>query len=371
MSFTIIAVLLLAPAPPLPKVGAQGGDPRRKTTPARTKATTPKRTQPKKARVARQSSAETEDGEEVDERTYWEMIRSSTDPEDFKAYLKDYPGGWFAGKARAILRALERGETATASLRPRPHPARPPGARYSVNIEYVSIPAGSFMMGSELNVTEQPLHEVTFREGFYMSKHEVTQGQWKVVMGSNPSGWNKGDNLNLPVETVTWDDAQEFIRRLNAQNDGFEYRLPSEAEWEYAARAGTTTEFAFGSSLSSEQANFDGRSPFGGAAPGIYREKTTPVGSFAPNAWGLYDMHGNVHEWVEDPWHPNYEGAPMDGSAWITGGDTKLRLLRGGGWNSFGKNCLSATRYRVVSTDADYNIGFRVVRVKRADVVTQ
>ncbi|MGH9847208.1 MAG: SUMF1/EgtB/PvdO family nonheme iron enzyme, partial [Blastocatellia bacterium] len=230
-----------------------------------------------------------------------------------------------------------------------------------VKLEMIRVPAGSFQMGSPENEPERasdegPQHRVTV-SGFSIGKFEVTQAQWKAVMGSNPSNF-KGDNL--PVENVSWNDAKEFCRKLS-QLTGKQYRLPTEAEWEYAARAGTTTPFAFGSSLSSQQANFDGNSPYGGAAKGVYRQKTMPVGSFAANAFQLHDMHGNVWEWCEDVWHENYNGAPSDGSSWLSGGDSSSRVLRGGSWYNDGWLCRSAVRGRGGPGDRNGNIGFRVV----------
>jgi formylglycine-generating enzyme required for sulfatase activity len=227
----------------------------------------------------------------------------------------------------------------------------------------VLIPAGTFMMGSPdiVGGNEHPQHQVTMRS-FYMGKYEVTQAQYRAVMGTK-SGF-KGDNL--PVD-VSWDDAVEFCRRLS-QMTGREYRLPSEAEWEYACRAGTTTDFAFGNSLSSEQANFDGTLSYRGAAKGVYRRKTTPVGSFQPNAWGLYDMHGNVEEWCQDWYHEGYNGAPADGSAWESGGEP-YRVLRGGGWNNDAYFLRSTARVRFVSGfyyEKYASAGFRVVAVVRS-----
>ncbi|MBK9316479.1 MAG: SUMF1/EgtB/PvdO family nonheme iron enzyme [Acidobacteria bacterium] len=191
----------------------------------------------------------------------------------------------------------------------------------SVKLEMVAIQGGSFMMGSDKDKDAQPIHEVTLKP-FYIGKYEVTQAQWKAVMGdsTNPASF-KGDTM--PVETVSWDDAIAFCKKLS-EITGNEYRLPTEAEWEYAARAGSTDDYCFGNdtNLLGEFAwyneNSDGR--------------THPVGHKKPNAWGLYDMHGNVWEWCEDFYHENYEGAPIDGSAWVTNGDSKYRLLRGGSW---------------------------------------
>ncbi len=226
------------------------------------------------------------------------------------------------------------------------------------------IPAGSFTMGSDHSeedseeADERPVHQVTFKYSFYMGKYEVTQAQYRTVMGTNPSGC-KGDAL--PVERVMWPQALEFTRRLNARNDGYSYRLPSEAEWEYACRAGTTTDFAFGPSLSSLQANFDGTEPFGGAPKAINRSQTITVGSFAPNAWGLHDMHGNVMEWCMDAYHHSYEGAPQDGSAWVTGGEKGVRVLRGGSWFDSANQLRSPSREVLSAIICDDSIGFRVV----------
>jgi formylglycine-generating enzyme required for sulfatase activity len=182
-------------------------------------------------------------------------------------------------------------------------------------------------------------------------------------MGNNPSYFKNCDDC--PVEGVSWYDAQEFIKKLNALNDGFTYRLPSEAEWEYACRAGTKTVFSFGDSLSSTQANFNGNYPYGSAPEGKYLGKTTPVGSYQPNAFGLYDMHGNVLEWCEDIYADSYKGLPTDGSANVSKEDSSLRVLRGGSWSLKGWFLRSAYRLGVpadVRIDFD---GFRVVASAR------
>ncbi len=166
------------------------------------------------------------------------------------------------------------------------------------------------------------------------------------------------------MENVSWNDAVEFCRKLS-QMTGREYRLPTEAEWEYACRAGTTTPFAFGAGLSSEQANFDGNYPSGGAPKGVYRQQTTRVGSFQPNGFGLYDMHGNAWEWCEDVYHVNYNGAPTDGSAWLNGGESNRRVLRGGSWYSYADFLRSALRVRYAPSNRYDAFGFRVVAVAR------
>lgn len=196
-----------------------------------------------------------------------------------------------------------------------------PPRRVAPEIEMVYVQGGAFLMGSPENETGRTVDEGPQRRvsvpGFYIGKYEVTQAQWRAVMGNNPSSF-KGDNR--PVENVSWNDAQEFCRKLS-QMTGKTYRLPSEAEWEYAARAGTTGPYA---------GNLD--------AMGWYEKnsggKTQPVGQKQANAWGLFDMHGNVWEWCEDFWHANYNGAPTDGSAWLSGGDSRYRVLRGGSWFS-------------------------------------
>ena len=236
-------------------------------------------------------------------------------------------------------------------------------------LEMIAIPSGTFTMGapkkeSESRDSERPTHEVTV-QSFYMGRHQVTQAQWKVVAGYpqidrplNPDPSNfKGDRL--PVEKVDWDDAQEFCNRLSAHT-GKTYRLPSEAEWEYACRAGTTTAFHFGETIAPELANYRGISTYNGPR-GEYRKKTIEVGSFPANAWGLHDMHGNVWEWCEDDWHFNYDRAPDDGSAWVES-DRKSTywLLRGGSWNSIPVNCRSAFRLNHTRDHRNYNVGFRV-----------
>jgi formylglycine-generating enzyme required for sulfatase activity len=248
-----------------------------------------------------------------------------------------------------------------------------------VTLEMVYIPAGTFLMGAAPNEAkaqpnEYPQHQVTLKS-FCMGKYPVTQAQWQALMGDNPSRF-KGEKR--PVENVSWDDAKVFCDRLS-QHTGQTFRLPSEAEWEYACRAGTTTPFYFGETITPDLVNYDGDNPYGEAPKGKYREETTPVGSFPPNAFGLYDMHGNVWEWCEDVWHGNYEGAPMDGSVWGVkevkkeGGflsslfgkgekEDAYRLLRGGSWNAYAVWCRAAHRLRYTPDFRNHRIGLRVVR---------
>ena len=245
-----------------------------------------------------------------------------------------------------------------------------------VHLDMVLIPAGSFVMGSPEDESgrrdsEGPQHEVIL-PSFYMGRYPVTQEQWRIVAGwprcqidLNPDPSNFNGDLK-PVERVSWNEAVEFCARLRVQT-GRHYRLPSEAEWEYACRAGTTTPFAFGQSINPDIVNYDGNHPYANANEGIYRQQTTEVGSLPyANNFGLADMHGNVREWVEDIWHDNYEGAPTDGSAWLTGGDSTFRVLRGGSWYSYGDSCRSAVRLNRTPDTRDYYLGFRVVVGERA-----
>jgi formylglycine-generating enzyme required for sulfatase activity len=224
-----------------------------------------------------------------------------------------------------------------------------------LGMEFVLIPAGEFEMGSPLHEADRcsaegPVHHVNIEKPFYMGRYEVSQKQWREIMGDNPSDF-KGDNL--PVEQVTWVDVQEFIKKLNEKEGTDKYRLPSEAEWEYACRAGTTTRYSFGDSESKlgEYAWYWDNSG----------SKTHPVGQKKHNSWGLYDMHGNVWEWVQDRWHDNYDGAPADGSAWESGNDA-FRVFRGGCWFDDAGFCRSADRYRGDPRNRIYNLGFRLLK---------
>ena len=179
-----------------------------------------------------------------------------------------------------------------------------------------------------------------------MGKYPVTQAQWQAVMGNNPSRF-KGEKR--PVEEVNWHQAKEFCQRLSELTNRI-YRLPSEAEWEYACRAGTKTPYHFGETLTKDLANYYGSNA----------NKTTPVGNFPANEFGLRDMHGNVWEWCEDTWHDNYKDAPNDGSAWLEG-ESRSKVIRGGSWVYNPINCRSASRDVNIPEYDNFNIGFRVV----------
>ena len=250
-----------------------------------------------------------------------------------------------------------------------------------VRLEMVSIPGGSFTMGSPENELERyehegPQHQVAV-PAFSMGKYQVTQAQWQAVatlpqiereLNPNPSRFKGNDR---PVERVSWLDAVEFCARLS-QKSGRQYRLPSEAEWEYACRAGTKTPFHFGGTINIDLANYRGTDltignttysgAYGKGLKGKYRQETMPVGHFkVANAFGLYDMHGNVWEWCTDSWHEDYQGAPTDGSAWIFSIESNFKVRRGGSWFNFPRSCRSASRVRYGHDYASRDVGFRVV----------
>ncbi len=278
-----------------------------------------------------------------------------------RLHYVDFTASFDAGMS-ALQKALEVDEVVidppvsspvvTNPLQPKP--AGKPHQHFTeslpggVRLDMVAIPGGSFMMGSKTFGSSQPIHGVTLKP-FFIGKYPVTQAQWKAVMGNNPSHF-KGDDL--PVERVSWDDAREFCRKLS-QMAGKEYRLPSEAEWEFAARAGSPGDYCFGNdeSLLPGYAWFERNS--GG--------KTHSVGQKKPNNWGLHDVHGNVWEWCEDGWHDNYEGAPADGSAWVDGGDQSYRHLRGGSWGDSQDGARAVSRDYYDPNSRSFGIGFRVV----------
>jgi formylglycine-generating enzyme required for sulfatase activity len=225
-----------------------------------------------------------------------------------------------------------------------------------VTVDMVKIPGGTFQMGSNEHESEQPLHTVMVAP-FWMGKYSVTQAQYESVMEKNPS---KSKGAKRPVETVSWHNAVEFCKRLS-QKTGQNYRLPSEAEWEYACRAGTTTPFHFGTTLTTDLANYTGNHSYSTVEVEKYLKETTEVGTFLPNNFGVYDMHGNVWEWCEDNWHRDYQEAPHDGSAWVNKGDDDYRRVRGGSWSSRQWSCRSAYRYYSRPYSSGSDIGFRVV----------
>jgi formylglycine-generating enzyme required for sulfatase activity len=282
----------------------------------------------------------------------------------FDAALRQKPGD------EAAQQAMKQAQVAQAK------PA--PEITNSIGMKLKLIPSGKFLMGSSekeegRSSDEGPQREVQISRPFYLGIYPVTQKEYREVMGENPSyfsaqGGGKdavaGMNTDrYPVERVSWDDAVEFCDKLSARPEekaaGRVYRLPTEAEWEYACRAGTDTPFWWGKSASSEQANFDGNFPYGGAEKGPYLKRTCPVGSYKPNPWGLYDMGGNVWQWCHDWYGKDYykEGVNKDPQSPENG---NLRVLRGGSWDDLGRSCRAACRGRYVPGGRVNVRGFRV-----------
>ena len=264
----------------------------------------------------------------------------------------------------------------------------------NIGLDMMLIPSGSFMMGQSEEekkelirlvgeedyqryyARELPRHSVTV-PSFFMGKYAITQAQWRIVATDYPKVTQELDpdpskfqGDTLPVENVSWDDAQEFCARLSKHTNRT-YRLPSEAEWEYACRAGTTTPFHFGETIDATLANYCAHDreidkkicpgTYDRGILGEYREKTTEVGTFSANSFGLYDMHGNILEWCEDDWHSNYEDAPDDGSAWVESDSKNAgKLLRSGSWYNTPVNCRSANRNDDARDHRFDVVGFRV-----------
>lgn len=260
----------------------------------------------------------------------------------------------------AATQAAERSrvtEGAKPALPPSTQPAPSPpvtpekATRTSLGVELVLIQPGEFTMGANdgsADNDEKPPHKVRISKPFYLGKYEVTQAQWQAIMGNNPSS-SKGETL--PVEQVSWNDVQEFVRRLNAREGGPKYRLPTEAEWEYAARAGTTTSYSFG-----ENPGQLGEYAWFGENAGRTKH---PVGQKKPNPWGLYDMHGNVWEWVQD-WYGSYTAAAAVDPAGPASGTR--RVNRGGSWNYGARDCRSALRGGDAPGSRLAALGFRLLR---------
>lgn len=339
------------------------------------------------------------------EEEAWQIVRNTRNPELIRDFLKEFPSGRYAVAARLKLKDLD-------SLPPAPEPVAS-ATRYArvsgnkplvtmsfttakvdanakvtlipnqtvlgyveqlpngVRLEMVEVIGGPFTLGAsaseEGRSNEGPQQRVTVSD-FYLGKHEVTQGQWKAVMGGLPLGMSdlrsefKGDEL--PVVLVSWDDAKEFIAKLNKLT-GADYRLPSEAEWEYAARAGSKRQFAFGETITREVANYWWADS---SSLGIMRikkplEHPMKVGSYPANAFGLYDMHGNVWEWCEDNWHGSYQGAPNDGRAWVDmSNKASSRVVRGGSCLSDAALWRSAYRVSYSPDTRNGDLGFRLSR---------
>ena len=340
------------------------------------------------------------------EDVFWESVVKANVQEEYELYLKQYPKGRYAGAARLIVEgmrekaraqqeakkqkqaqaeaakraeeeakrreeeeALRRQAEAEAERERAEQEAMRPGRVFrdcDECPEMVVIPAGSFTMGSPASSDEVPQHLVTIARQFAAGKFEVTFDECDVCVresgcGHNPGdeGWGRG---RRPVINVSWNDAKQYVRWLSRKT-GWNYRLLSEAEWEYVTRAGTTTAFSWGNSITPQQANYRTTESYAGSpVTASYREQTVPVGSFEPNAFGLYDVHGNVWEWTEDCLNFKYYGAPADGSAWISG-DCGYRVLRGGSWVNVPIAARSAFRLRNNSGNRYNYFGFRVARM--------
>lgn len=267
-----------------------------------------------------------------------------------------------AGATPELVMAVKESYRQPAGPPPLPTPSPTlTVVRNEMGMELVWIPAGSFMMGSENgSADEQPRHQVTFNDGFYMGRYEVTIADWRKVMKEDlpehmiTAGKRFMNSERQPVVRVSREDAKKFVEKLKALGDGYEYRLPTEAEWEYACRAGTQGDLiANPRAIARYSANSRGQ--------------TQPVGTRPANGWGLYDMQGNVYEWCEDPYHENYLGAPIDGSVWPGGGNEEYGVMRGGSWRYPADDLRPA--HRRGDRKPDYrseNIGFRVVAVARS-----
>jgi len=318
--------------------------PAAKTTSSSRRRSTARKTSKKKSRATTQTNnsiRRVEPKPDADEQA-WERIKTSSALEDFKMYLLTYPKGHHADQARTRLQELDDAARNAEAKRRAPGPET-----NKMGMQLVYVPPGDFMMGGMDGENERPAHPVKITEGFYMGRYEVTQSQWFDITGRNPSYFkNQKQSDDRPVEQVSWDDVQSFLKILNQRQDGFSYRLPTEAEWEYACRARKMddhgTELMFWGGGSSDN-------------------QTHPVGTRQPNAFGLYDMLGNVWEWCQDVYHADYDGAPNDGSEWLSKSDHNTRVLRGGSWAS---HISSHERKESPPDKSTHDIGFRVVAVR-------
>jgi formylglycine-generating enzyme required for sulfatase activity len=326
----------------------------------------------------------------ADEEANWQTIKDSKNPQVFRDFLNLYPTGKYASEAKSLLLKLNAGTTTGEGPRVAPlnfatfdfntfqitgsgvtETQIKKSARFyeedlgsNVKLKMVEISPGKFKMGSNDTVEEKPIREVTINQ-FYMGIYEVTQAQWRAVakmpkvkinLPTDPS-YFAGDDL--PVENINWEQAEEFCLRLSRYT-GRAYTLPSEAEWEYAARGGTIGSFAFGERLKPDIVNYNSTTVTTKGAAGVYRKQTIPVGSLGfANNFGLYEMHGNVSEWCFDTWHDDYNGAPKDGSAWV--GQQEKRVIRGGSFMLLASRLCSSCRDSLEKDLSNNRVGFRVV----------
>jgi len=326
------------------------------------------------------------------DETLWSTIENSKKASDFEFYLTKFPKGRYAAVAELKIKQLKETKVAIGIYPDKKAITRSykPGETFKDCVdcpEMVVVPPGSFMMGSpksekSRDKDEGPVHKVTIAKKFAVGKFEVTRAQftafaydtghkvgngcrffeagyWESQSGGSFKNPGFTQNDTHPVVCVDWNDAKVYVNWLNRKVKGAPYKLPSEAEWEYVARAKTQTPFWWGKSISTSQANYDGNNTYTGSK-GKWRKKTVSVDSFEPNEFGLYNVHGNVWEWVEDCWEKSYLGAPKDGKAWTERKNCSTRVLRGGSWVLLSWNLRSANRSRYSSRRND--IGFRVSR---------
>jgi formylglycine-generating enzyme required for sulfatase activity len=299
------------------------------------------------------------------EQGFWDTIKGSDNAADFKAYLDSYPDGPFAATARGRLRQIEAKTEAKTEAKPaasEPAAAPPQSAIRDCPQcpEMVLIPAGVFEMGStEMFDFEAPVHQVSIRKAFYIGRREVTFEEWDACVAEGGCTQRPDDRglgrARRPATDLDWDDAKGYTAWLS-QKSGQTYRLPTESEWEYAARAGTTTTYPWGRTVEKDRANCIG-------CTSDPLRKAIDTGSFQPNAFGIFDMAGNAAEWVEDCWNETYRGTPTDGSAW-TKPLCRERVLRGGSFNNDPRYLRSAARFKYDHDVRFYTNGFRVVRDK-------
>ena len=386
--FSILLLLLITipisfPIASVVTPQGKGGEVIAKPTPTPTpKKTTTNRKPPPRNSKTNQAAKSANEAASAAEMIFWNSIKDSTNPDDFREYLKKYPDGEFAGLAANRLKTLEPVKSSPSPGSTNPNPTGPsptnsgttnptstnpssttpsttnpsssnmPHTRTNrTGIEFVLIPPGSFMMGSTNGgADEKPVHQVTISQAFYIGRYEVTQAQWQSVMGNNPS-YFKDCGGNCPVEQVSWDDAQNFINKLNERYDGFSYRLPTEAEWEYACRAGTNRDYA---------GNLDEMAWYSANSG----SETHAVGGKQPNGFGLYDTLGNVWEWCRDWYDANYY-ASSPATDPQGPGSGQYRVLRGVSWNYDAARLRSAFRgWNTPDYRGNYH-GFRVVAVAR------
>jgi formylglycine-generating enzyme required for sulfatase activity len=293
----------------------------------------------------------------ADGKARWLLLPSATVRDDGRAVRTEL--------VRLRLWATPKLETPGAWLEP---------LGEGVALTMVAIPPGRLLMGSprdqaERRDNEGPQHLVEL-EGFWMGQTPISQAQWQQVMGIKLSKFqgDRTDRDQRPVEGLSWEESMAFCAKLR-ERTGRHYCLPSEAQWEYACRAGTTTPFHCGATLISELANFNATSTYGAAPKGVVRRETSQLDQFPANRWGLLDLHGHVWEWCLDKWHSSYHGAPKDGRAWLENqgpsrrepdGWRGARVLRGGSWNYFPRDCRSAYRYNFLPDNRSYGVGLRV-----------